>query len=66
MGTMFTLIAAYIVSMLTTDEGNPVRPELVSSLVHRFIPKQKNRGLDDVEYKAVEKVINVIPNEKET
>lgn len=63
LGTILTLIAAYIVSLFTTED-NPVRPELVSPWVHRFIPKQKNSALDGVEYKAVEKVITILPTEK--
>lgn len=65
LGTVFTILAAYIVSMFTTTEDNPVRPELVSPLVHRFIPKQKGNVLDSVEYKAVEKVINILPSSPE-
>lgn len=60
---VFTLIAALTVSMFTAEE-NPVRPELVSPLVHRFITKQKNSVLDGVEYKVVEKVITILPSEK--
>lgn len=64
LGMIFTIVAGYIVSLFTAKD-NPVRPELVSSFVHRFIPKEKKPVLDGVEYKAVENVINVVLTDKE-
>lgn len=60
---MFTIIAAYIVSIFTIDD-NPVRPELVSPLVRRFIPKEKKLVIEDVEYKVVNRTVEIVPNEK--
>lgn len=61
---VFTMTVACIVCLFTTDE-NPVRPELVSPLVHRFIPKRKRIVMKNVEYKAVNKMKNVLPNQED-
>lgn len=61
---VFTLIAGYTIALFTAKD-NPVRPELVSPLVRRFIPKEKKPAMVDVEYKVVDKVINILSSEKD-
>lgn len=63
LGTILTLIAAYIVSLFTAED-NPVKPELVSPLVRRFIPKERKPSMYEVEYKVVDTQLNIVSDDK--
>lgn len=65
LGATLTMSVAYAVSLFTEEEKNPVRPEVVSSLVRRFIPKEKESNLDDVQYSAVHKSVELVKCENQ-
>lgn len=63
-GTVITMVVAYIISIFTREE-NFVRPELVCPMVRWLLPKEKRPISEVVDYATVEKAMYIVANEKE-
>lgn len=60
MGTAFTMITGYIISLFTKDDEKALRLDLISPLVYGFVPKERKAVEDNVEYCSVDKALHII------